>query len=183
MGSPAGGALRNYLRRGRPARPGYVPIASTWPPVAPALSSSERLVLSLPVPPSINHQYATVNGRRVLSAVGRRYKAFVAQQILVLLARLPQREALLRSLHAHYLALSIDFHFRSPLRRDVDSGLKITQDALCEALGINDNRVVEIHLHKVLGVKHPCIEVSLCPSATYQASILPRPKRTAPSRG
>jgi crossover junction endodeoxyribonuclease RusA len=34
-----------------------------------------ELALVLPLPPSINHQYATVNGRRVLSRAGRDYKA------------------------------------------------------------------------------------------------------------
>lgn len=122
--------------------------------------------MTLPVPPSINHQYATVNGRRVLSAAGRGYKASVAQQVLVALARSPHREPLLRTLRASQLALSIHFYFASPLRRDVDGGLKIAQDALCEALGINDNRVLEIHLYKYRDRAHPRIEVSLQPTST-----------------
>lgn len=121
----------------------------------------ERLSLVLPVPPSINHQYATVNGRRVLTASGRSYKAAVAHSVLLGLARAPHRQALLHTLRTHDLALSIRFHFASPLRRDVDSGLKIAQDALCEALGLNDNRVTEIHLYKTRDTRHPRIELSL----------------------
>ena len=121
----------------------------------------ERLTLSLPVPPSINHQYATVNGRRLLSAAGRQYKSAVGQQVLIALARSPHREPLLRTLRANDLALSIRFYFASPLRRDVDGGLKIAQDALCEALGLNDNRVVEIHLYKSRDAHHPHIEMTL----------------------
>ncbi len=34
--------------------------------------------LTVPIPPSVNNLYATVRGRRVLSAEGRRYKANVA---------------------------------------------------------------------------------------------------------
>lgn len=45
----------------------------------------------------------------------------------------------------NHLALLLDFYFATPLRRDLDGGLKITQDALCEGLGLNDNRVVDIH--------------------------------------
>ena len=123
----------------------------------------DRLALTLPVPPSINHQYATVNGRRVLSAVGRGYKAQVAQQILVALARSHHRAALLRALRTNDLALAIRFFFTSPLRRDVDGGLKIAQDALCEALAINDNRITEIHLYKQRDPTHPRIEVTLIP--------------------
>ena len=121
----------------------------------------ERLTLSLPVPPSINHQYATVNGRRLLSSVGRGYKATVGQQVLMALARSPHKETLLRTLHGSDLTLSIHFYFASPLRRDVDGGLKIAQDALCEALGLNDNRVTEIHLYKTRDAHHPRIELSL----------------------
>jgi len=123
--------------------------------------SPERLTLNLPVPPSINHQYATVNGRRLLSAAGRGYKSTVGQQVLIALARSPHREPLLRTLRANDLALSIRFYFASPLRRDVDGGLKIAQDALCEALGLNDNRVTEIHLYKTRDAHHPRIELTL----------------------
>jgi crossover junction endodeoxyribonuclease RusA len=47
------------------------------------------------------------------------------------------------------------------MRRDLDGGLKITQDALCEALTINDNRVVDIHLVKRVDPLRPRIEVQL----------------------
>jgi crossover junction endodeoxyribonuclease RusA len=125
--------------------------------------SAERLSLTLPVPPSVNHQYATVNGRRLLSAAGRSYKALVGQQIVLALARSPHRHALLRTLRADDLALSIRFYFTSRLRRDVDGGLKIAQDALCEGLGINDNRIVETHLYKDLDKLNPRIEITLSP--------------------
>jgi crossover junction endodeoxyribonuclease RusA len=147
----------------RPARP-RVPLAVLPDVTAGATVSPDRLALTLPVPPSINHQYATVNGRRVLSAIGRGYKDQVARQIMVVLTQSPHRADLLRTLRAADLALSVHFYFTSPLRRDVDGGLKISQDALCEALGINDNRITEIHLFKSLDRARPRIEVSLCPT-------------------
>ncbi len=55
------------------------------------------------------------------------------------------------------------FYLRTALRRDLDSGLKITQDAICEALELNDNRVVEIHLHKKIDRNDPRLEVILAP--------------------
>ncbi len=138
--------------------------SSEWfltPFLGHAKVTPDMLSLTLPVPPSINHQYATVNGRRVLSASGRSYKAVVGQQVLLGLARAAHRQALLHTLRANDLALSIRFYFASPIRRDVDSGLKIAQDALCEALGLNDNRVTEIHLYKTRDGHHPRIELSL----------------------
>src|SRR5512132_1859875 len=44
------------------------------------------LTLTLPLPPSINHQYATVQGRRLLSSASRRFKTHVGQEVLCLLA-------------------------------------------------------------------------------------------------
>ncbi len=123
--------------------------------------SPERLTLSLPIPPSINHQYATVNGRRLLSAAGRGYKATVAHQVMVALGQSSHKTSLLRTLRESDLTLTVRFYFASPLRRDVDSGLKIAQDALCEALGLNDNRVTEIHLYKSRDVSQPRIETAL----------------------
>lgn len=140
-----------------------VPLVAGRPPHPLPDVSAERFSLTLPVPPSVNHQYATVNGRRLLSAAGRSYKALVGQQIVLALARSPYRHALLKTLRADDLALSIRFYFTSRLRRDVDGGLKIAQDALCEGLGINDNRIVETHLYKNVDKLNPRIEIALSP--------------------
>jgi len=145
------------------SRPRLYPATPVFYDPGPASIPIDRLTLTLPAPPSINHQYATVNGRRILSAAERDYKMLAARQVLVALARCSHRNDLLRTLRSDSLALSIHFYFTSRLRRDVDGGLKIAQDALCEALGINDNRVQEIHLFKHLDRTYPRIEVSLQP--------------------
>ena len=126
-----------------------------------AQADPEFLLLTLPVPPSINHQYATVNGRRLLSSEGRSYKAQVAQLVWLRLAQSAHRATLLSRLKSESLALSIRFYFTSALRRDVDGGLKIAQDAICEGLDINDNRIVETHLYKRVDKPSPRIEVRL----------------------
>jgi hypothetical protein len=61
----------------------------------------------------------------------------------------------------HYLSLTITFYFVTALRRDLDGGLKIAQDALCEAIGVNDNLVTEIHLSKRVDRRHPRMELRL----------------------
>jgi crossover junction endodeoxyribonuclease RusA len=118
-----------------------------------------ELGLTLPLPPSINHQYATVQGRRVLSRAGREFKKLVAEEVENWLDKPPHADVTL--FQRHYLALTITFYFRSALRRDLDGGLKIAQDALCEALGVNDNLVIEIHLSKRVDRHSPRIEVHL----------------------
>ena len=136
------------------------------PPSPHPPTKSHAVALTLPVPPSVNHQYATVNGRRLLSSTGRAYKTQVGQLVWLKLAQSPHRAALLARLQSGWLALSIRFYFTSALRRDVDGGLKIAQDALCEGLGINDNRIVETHLYKHIDKDNPRIEVCLAPASS-----------------
>jgi crossover junction endodeoxyribonuclease RusA len=119
------------------------------------------LRLTLPIPPGINEQYATVGGHRVSTAVARRFK----QEVKKKLARL-EREGLLseelrQRLRQGYLSLLLAFYFETPLKRDLDGGLKIAQDALCEGLGLNDNRVVSIHLLKYIDPLHPHLDIEL----------------------
>jgi crossover junction endodeoxyribonuclease RusA len=120
-----------------------------------------ELRLVLPLPPSVNHQYATVHGRRVLSRSGRAYKALVATALEEWQERYAPSASDVAVFRRHYLGLTITFFFSTALRRDLDGGLKITQDAVCEALGVNDNLVAEIHLHKRVDRLNPRIELSL----------------------
>lgn len=120
-----------------------------------------RLYLNLPLPPGVNNQYVTVHGRRVLSQEARRYKQTVAQRIQRARDRGEISDELCAAAQVGYLALFIDFYFETPLRRDLDGGLKIAQDVICTALGVNDNRVVDIHLVKRIDPGNPRIEVEL----------------------
>jgi crossover junction endodeoxyribonuclease RusA len=135
--------------------------AGRHPPPNPAQVTADNFTITLPVPPSINHQYATVNGRRLLSSTGRAYKAQVGQQVWVALAQSPCTPSFRNSLRSGSLALSIRFYFATSLRRDLDGGLKIAQDAVCEGLDVNDNRIIETHLYKHVDKTNPRIEVSL----------------------
>jgi len=135
---------------------------SPWPARHPVADHPENgLRLVLPLPPSINHQYATVQGRRILSSAGRRFKALVGQEVLCMLAKRKSHHPLGRTQDGTPLALDLRFYFESELRRDIDGGLKITQDAVCEALGINDNRIVEVTLRKQRDAAAPRLELTL----------------------
>ena len=119
------------------------------------------LGLTLPIPPGINEQYATVNGRRVSTAAARRFKQEVKQKLAALEHEGTLNEELLHRLRQGYLSLLLAFYFETPLKRDLDGGLKIAQDALCEGLGLNDNRVVSIHLLKYIDPLHPHLDVEI----------------------
>ncbi len=117
--------------------------------------------MSLPLPPGVNNLYVSVNGRRVLSREGKLFKAQVAERLDAMRHSGDLPDSTVAALRSGYLSLFIDFYFSTPMRRDLDGGLKITQDAICEALGINDNRVVDIHLVKRVDTLKPRIEVQL----------------------
>lgn len=119
------------------------------------------LRLTLPLPPGINEQYATVDGHRVSSLVARRFKRQVQDTLRSLGRQGVLHDELLNHFRQGYLTLFLDFYFTTPLKRDLDGGLKITQDALCEGLGVNDNRVVDIHLTKHIDPLHPHLYVEL----------------------
>ena len=119
------------------------------------------LQLSLPLPPGINTQYSTVNGRRVLSEEARKWKREVAKRIELVEDQGLVNDDLRSSFARSYLSVFLDFYFTSPHKRDLDGGLKITLDAICSTLGLNDNRVVDIHLIKKIDPLHPRLEVLL----------------------
>jgi len=126
------------------------------------------LRLTLPLPPSINEQYATIEGHRVSTSVARRFKKQVQDTLRALERQGMLPNELRNRFRESYLALFLDFYFSTPLKRDLDGGLKITQDALCEGLGLNDNRVVDIHLVKHIDPLHPHLYVELEAIADWQ---------------
>lgn len=155
--------------------------------------SHELLKLILSLPPSVNHQYATVKGRRVLSWEARTYKKKMIDELRkdLLKAGLFPRQT--EPWREGYLSLSFDFYFLTPRRRDLDGGLKIAQDIICQAFRINDNRVVQLCLSKRVDPSCPRMEVALkalptwdfCPQEgprTTQREETPSGARTLPLR-
>ncbi len=115
----------------------------------------------LPLPPGVNNQYATVGNRRVLSKEAARFKRAVRGMFLGAVGEAALGTGEREALQVGFLGLYLDFYFATPLKRDLDGGLKITQDALCEALGLDDRRVVDIHLVKRIDPLNPRVEVEL----------------------
>lgn len=120
-----------------------------------------RLHFSLPVPPSVNNQYLTVGRRRVLSAPAKAFKRDVKKTIER--ARLDGTISVAteESLKSSLLGVYLTFYFETPLKRDLDGGLKIALDALCEALGVDDRTVVDLHLTKQIDPLRPHLDVEL----------------------
>lgn len=93
------------------------------------------IVLTLPYPPSVNHLYAVVRGRKVLSADGRAYQQEVA--LAVLQQGRPKAPDDLR------LRVAIDLHPPDRRRRDVANAEKACVDAIVRCGVIDDDCLID----------------------------------------
>jgi crossover junction endodeoxyribonuclease RusA len=125
------------------------------------MTEIQRVRFTLSLPPSVNDQYTQVGKRRVLSKTHVAFKRKVRQKLHRLRVDEVITDDFVEMLQQGWIGLFFDFYFETPLRRDLDGGLKITQDAILEGLGINDNRVVDIHLVKRIAPTNPRVEVEL----------------------
>lgn len=82
------------------------------------------ITLTLPYPPSVNHLYAVVNGRKVLSAKGRAYQDAVVDSWM------RQRGAGFGDLRVRYHVHAFPPDHR---RRDLSNLCKIVEDSLTKA--------------------------------------------------
>ena len=105
---------------------------------------------------------------RVLSKEHAAFKKEVKHKVHRLWVDEIITDVFIDALNSGWIGLFLDFYFESPRRRDLDGGLKITQDALLNSLGINDNRVVDIHLVKRIAPSNPRVEVELEAIPTWQ---------------
>jgi crossover junction endodeoxyribonuclease RusA len=116
-----------------------------------------RLSLVLPVPPSVNNAYATVDGRRVLRQACRAYKHEAGWHV---------RKAVVEQQWdagpgARY-ALHLRIWFSDQTRRDLDNTLKLLQDALFGALHLDDQLIDELHVQRAgIDPERPRVELTL----------------------
>ena len=125
------------------------------------MPSNTTLSLVLPMPPGVNNQYVTVGNRRVLSKPARAFRKDVAVLIERLRTNGRLDPAVEAALQKSLLGIYLTFYFTSPMRRDLDGGLKIALDALGDTLGFDDRRVVDLHLTKQIDPLHPRLEVEI----------------------
>jgi crossover junction endodeoxyribonuclease RusA len=120
------------------------------------------LNFALPLPPSFNSQYFTHRGHHTLTPWSRRYRDAVAYRLLEMHWDDRLSDVFLNAARHGHLSLLLSFYFETPLRRDLDSGLKIVQDAVVSrGLGVDDSRVVDVRLIKRIDPLRPRVEVSV----------------------
>lgn len=120
------------------------------------------LRLSLPIPPSINNQYVVVGKRkRVLSKVANTWKKDANKALKAMRDKSVISPVEEHAFQTNLLGVYMTFYFSTPMRRDVDGGVKITLDTIAEALGFDDRNVVDMHLTKQIDPLHPRVEVDI----------------------
>lgn len=120
------------------------------------------LHLSLPVPPSINQQYVVVGKRkRVLSKVASTWKKDAMKAMAMMRDRSVISPVEEHAFQNNLLGVYMTFFFATPMRRDVDGGVKITLDTIATALGFDDRNVVDMHLTKQIDPLHPRVEIDI----------------------
>jgi crossover junction endodeoxyribonuclease RusA len=121
----------------------------------------ERTHFTLPLPPGVNNQYTDTGRRRVLSKEHSEFKKVVRERLRQLRTAGTLSDQFVQALKTGFVGVFLDFYFETPLKRDLDGGLKIALDAILAPLGVNDNRVVDIHLVKRISPLRPRLEVEL----------------------
>jgi crossover junction endodeoxyribonuclease RusA len=135
-----------------------------------------RLSFELALPPGINQQYYTHRGLHVLTPQSRRYRKAVEQLLLRMYAQDFVPDRFLAAMQQGYLSLFFRYYFETPLRRDLDGGLKITVDAITSGLGApDDSRVVDIHLLKYIDPLRPRLEVDVETVGAWDWEAEPEP--------
>src|SRR5680860_657475 len=125
------------------------------------MTHETSLSLVLPLPPGVNNQYVTVGARRVLSKPAKTFRKDVAVVIERRRTKGDLPPATEKALQKSLLGVYCTFFFTSPMRRDLDGGLKITLDAIGDCLGFDDRRVVDLHLVKQIDPLRPRLEVEI----------------------
>jgi crossover junction endodeoxyribonuclease RusA len=104
------------------------------------------MTVTLPFPPSSNHAYATVKGRRVKTAAARAYAIEVAWRVAEHARALTQAELPLPDLTSERLKVSIVVHEPDRRRRDIVSCEKLVTDAVFKQLGLDDSQVDHLEI-------------------------------------
>lgn len=113
------------------------------------------LLLTLPLPPTINHCYITTRrGQRVLTAEG---KAWI--EIAQAEAKRVARERGWKIRPKAQVVIEIDTYFPDKRRRDCHNGAKLTMDGLEKVLYDDDRYVLPRYMSVQIDKKNPRIEL------------------------
>ncbi len=114
------------------------------------MKNQSEIKLTLPYPPSVNHLFASFNGRRILSKRGRDYKAEV-----LALCFANKIQPLKGNIKVEYRA------FRPRKTGDLDNLNKSILDSLKGSAFFDDKQIIEIHAFRFEDAKNPRVEIEI----------------------
>lgn len=120
-------------------------------------SSLSSSAFTLPYPPSVNRMYRAVNGRQILSAEGRAFKARVSAMRLVPAPLVGEVDVTVRL-------------FRPRRSGDTDNFLKSVLDVLKGIAYRDDAQVRDIFAYRRDDKHNPRVEVVVSPAAPAEES-------------
>lgn len=101
---------------------------------------------TIPMPPSVNKAYTVIRGRKVLSTEGRRYKRQVR---MAFIADIPARAIYNLHLLFYFEKVFNSPDAQEPVREiDVSNRVKLAEDAISEALGVDDRYFFRLEIEK-----------------------------------
>nr|BBH90111.1 hypothetical protein KTC_48620 [Thermosporothrix sp. COM3]BBH90176.1 hypothetical protein KTC_49270 [Thermosporothrix sp. COM3]BBH90241.1 hypothetical protein KTC_49920 [Thermosporothrix sp. COM3] len=119
---------------------------------------------TLPLPPSINRSYQVVSGTRRLAS-SPKAKQFKEEAAWMLQANAQVNWEAVRVIRENKqktpLQMTLKFYLPSLWMRDIDGGIKISQDAVFNFLGLNDNLVVDLRAAKAVDKERPRTEIEV----------------------
>lgn len=133
-------------------------------------TDTELIAIELPLPPSANKAYASLRNRRILTAEGKLFKQQVRDLFGQAYATRPLPE-----LQDHALALDITLTFEAVenagwskgtaknryKRVDVSNRLKLLEDAIFSALGVDDSLIFSLTVRKQAGTPASFVRIRL----------------------
>lgn len=105
--------------------------------------------VTLPLPPSTNNAYRNAGLGRALTAEARAWKQSAAW-----LVHVDYRDQGKPALSPP-LTLSLFLYLPSERRADISNRIKLVEDVLCAALGVDDHHVHELHCFRAVDRQNP----------------------------
>lgn len=93
------------------------------------------LILSLPLPPSVNHYWGSLGNRRFVSKAGKEFKLKVQEYVLEY--RVPK-------LGTARLQMTVTLYPRDKRKQDIDNRIKALWDALADAGVFDDDEQIDV---------------------------------------
>ena len=93
------------------------------------------LILSLPLPPSVNHYWGSLGKRRFVSKAGKEFKLKVQEYVLEY--RVPK-------LGTARLQMTVTLYPRDKRKQDIDYRIKALWDALADAGVFSDDEQIDV---------------------------------------